>query len=99
MFMYVYIQFFVQYLRILQGLLNGCVLIFYRIGGLGYLIPAILFWFLGTADIQKWNDIKKSHPDIVTQESQASQASQETQESQAPTPAESDYPEVQKTKL
>lgn len=56
---------------------------FCRIGGLGYVIPAILFWFLGTANIQAWNDIKKPHPDIVTQEAPPPQEKEERRESEA----------------
>lgn len=42
----------------------------FTIGGLGYVIPAVLFWFFGSAEIQKWNTITKPHPDIITEESQ-----------------------------
>lgn len=72
---------------------------FYRIGGLGYVIPAIMFWFLGTANIQTWNDIRKSHPDIVTQEAPAAESTEETQKSEAPTSDENDNGVVQKTRL
>lgn len=29
------------------------------IGGLGYIVPVIVFWIMGTADVQKWNETKK----------------------------------------
>lgn len=31
--------------------------VMFTIGGLGYIIPAIFFWFFGSAKIQKWNEI------------------------------------------
>lgn len=38
------------------------------IGGFGYIVPAIVFWCFGSADVQSWNDINKEN-DISTQES------------------------------
>lgn len=43
------------------------------IGGLGYVIPAVFFWIFGSAEIQNWNHINKSHPDVNTQESQSTE--------------------------
>lgn len=33
------------------------------IGGLGYIVPVIVFWIIGTADVQEWNEIKKHDDD------------------------------------
>lgn len=33
------------------------------IGGLGYIIPAVFFWFFGTAEVQKWNKIQTPDDD------------------------------------
>ncbi|XP_031626879.1 sialin-like [Contarinia nasturtii] len=41
----------------------------FMVGGFGYIVPAVLFWFLGTAEVQEWNEIKKSR-NINTEESQ-----------------------------
>ncbi|XP_055314153.1 sialin-like isoform X2 [Sitodiplosis mosellana] len=48
------------------------------VGGFGYIVPAFLFWFFGTAKVQSWNAINK--PAITVQESQ--EPSQEHQEPQ-----------------
>lgn len=32
------------------------------IGGLGYILPTILFWFFGSAEVQEWNEIR-THDD------------------------------------
>lgn len=34
------------------------------VGGLGYIIPVILFWFAGSAEVQKWNDIGKPNDTV-----------------------------------
>ncbi|XP_031626971.1 sialin-like [Contarinia nasturtii] len=31
----------------------------FMVGGVGYIVPAVLFWFLGTAEVQEWNEINK----------------------------------------
>lgn len=28
------------------------------IGGLGYIVPSILFWIFGSAEVQEWNKIQ-----------------------------------------
>lgn len=35
------------------------------IGGLGYIIPAFVFWFAGTAEIQKWNEYRKKNDVVI----------------------------------
>lgn len=49
------------------------------IGGFGYIVPAIVFWCFGSADVQSWNDINKEN-DISTQESQEQQKSHDDPE-------------------
>lgn len=49
------------------------------IGGFGYIVPAFVFWFFGSADVQSWNDINKEN-DIRTQESQGQQKSHDDPE-------------------
>lgn len=44
------------------------------IGGFGYIVPAVLFWIFGSAEIQSWNEITKKI-DICTQETQEHQKS------------------------
>lgn len=33
------------------------------IGGLGYIVPVVIFWIFGSANIQKWNEIIKKEED------------------------------------
>lgn len=51
------------------------------IGGLGYIIPAIIFWIFGTAEIQEWNDIAKL---IDVEEQPESQGHEGPQQSEHP---------------
>lgn len=50
----------------------------FLIGGFGYIVPVILFWFFGTAEVQKWNHIE-TNDTITVQESQDAQEPQEPQ--------------------
>lgn len=56
--------------------------VMFIIGGLGYIVPAVIFWFLGTADIQSWNQVSKLP--IDSQESQVSQVSDPADSSAQP---------------
>lgn len=37
------------------------------IGAAAYILPAIIFWFIGSGNVQKWNELedKSSKEDIV----------------------------------
>lgn len=49
------------------------------IGGFGYIVPALLFWCFGSAEIQSWNEITKK-VDIDSQETQEPQKPEDSPE-------------------
>lgn len=52
----------------------------FMVGGFGYIVPVILFWFVGTAEVQSWNyEVVKPSDPIVVQESQETQEPQKKQ--------------------
>lgn len=57
------------------------------IGGFGYIVPALLFWCFGSAEIQPWNETTKKI-DIITQETQEPQKPKDTSETDSTVSAE-----------